>query len=417
MADQKSDKVEEDVLHWLRKVDLDHLVTITEELQVTIPQEQLGNKLFLIKRIVRYLHSDVVEKLDDQGTSIFLKLHDDLKTILGDSPAIKVEEVGKNSNPTGSLEDKSVVQLHRLRDFKINGTVGGLDQKDTLSYTSLSFQIAQGKKAGYTFEEIKAAVIKAIKPTSSLRNYLEGRVNMEEKAFIQILRSHYKEQDSAAVFHEMANCVQMSTESELEFCLRAMSMRQRVISLSREEECPFDENLVKKRFFQALFTGLKHNNIRFELQTILKAGTISDEDLLQEVSYTSSIEAERINKFKIKSGVNEVSKTMISKDKSSEAKENENKKKENSIFVEISKLTAKVNELASVRDEIRDVKKHLESGNFETNKKSGETRHRQRRIFRCKGCEGVNSNYCNHCFLCGESDHRRNQCPQLNQKN
>ena len=56
----------------------------------------------------------------------------------------------------------------------------------------------------------------------------------------------------------------------------------------------------------------------------MKAGTISDEDLLQEVSYTS-IESERINKFKIKSGVNEVSKTMISKDKHSEAEENENK--------------------------------------------------------------------------------------------
>ena len=412
MAD--SDKVE-DILTWLRKVDLDHLVAITEELKVTIPQEQLGNKLFLIKRIVRYLHSDEVEKLDDQGNAIFLKLHDDLKTILGDvTPEIKVEGVGKNENPTFSSKDKSVVQVHRLRDFKINGTVGSLDQKDTLSYTSLSFQIAQGKKAGYTFEEIQAAIIKAIKPTSSLRNYLEGRVNMEEKAFIQVLRSHYKEKDSAAVFHEMANCVQMSSESELEFCLRVMSLRQRVISLSREEECPFDENLVKKRFFQALFTGLKHNNIRFELQNILKAGTISDEDLLQEVSYTSSIESERINKFKIKSGVNEVPKTT---DKSSEAKENENKKKENSIFVEISKLNAKVSELASVRDEIRDVKKQLESGNFETNKKSGETRRRQRRIFRCKGCERVNSNYCNHCFLCEATDHRRNQCPQLNKKN
>ena len=35
---------------------------------------------------------------------------------------------------------------------------------------------------------------------------------MEDKAFIQVLRSHYKEKDSASVFHVMCNAVQSPSE-------------------------------------------------------------------------------------------------------------------------------------------------------------------------------------------------------------
>ena len=72
--------------------------------------------------------------------------------------------------------------------------------------------MSQGKKVGYSSAEIQTAVIRAIKPGSSLRNYLEAREDMEETAFIQILRSHYKEKDSASVFNEMSNAVQSSTD-------------------------------------------------------------------------------------------------------------------------------------------------------------------------------------------------------------
>ena len=143
---------------------------------------------------------------------------------------------GKVSDGQESLSGP-VMQFHRLRELKINGTVGGIDQKDSLSYISLSFQMKQGRKAGYTPAEIQAAVIKAIKPGNSLRSYLEGRVHLDHKAFLQLLRSHYKEKDSTTVFHEMTNCVQLSSESEIDFCLRVMSLGQKVVSLSTEEGC------------------------------------------------------------------------------------------------------------------------------------------------------------------------------------
>ena len=233
---------------------------------------------------------------------------------------------------------------------------------------------------------------------------------MEEKSFIQVLRSHYKEKDSAAVFHEMSNSVQSNTESELDFCLRVMSLRQRVMSLSREEECAFDETLVRKRFFQAIFTGLKHNNIRLELQNTLKLGVVTDEELLQEISQTASIEYERSTKMKSRVNVCEVA---VSDEKS--VQKNKKEKSENAILAEISKLNAKVSELSTVRDELLDVKKQLAENNARMNQQvnfgNNNGYRRTKRIFRCRNCERDGSNFCNHCFTCGGADHRKSDCP------
>lgn len=46
-----------------------------------------------------------------------------------------------------------------------------------------------------------------------------------------------------------------------------------------------------------------------------------------------------------------------------------------------------------------------------------DTRRRQfRRKFRCANCEQLNKNFCNHCFLCGSTAHRKYACPN-NEKN
>ena len=107
---------------------------------------------------------------------------------------IESDELRGSNDP--SKFDTSVVQVHRIRDFKINGIVGDKDQKHTLSYTSLSFQMDQGRKAACSPGEIQAAVIRAIRPGSNVRNYLESKVNISHEAFIKVLRSHFKEKDA-----------------------------------------------------------------------------------------------------------------------------------------------------------------------------------------------------------------------------
>ena len=51
---------------------------------------------------------------------------------------------------------------------------------------SLLYQIHNGKKEGCSGEEICAAVSKAITPGSSLRNYLESQVYLDEKCLIKV---------------------------------------------------------------------------------------------------------------------------------------------------------------------------------------------------------------------------------------
>ena len=78
--------------------------------------------------------------------------------------------------------------LRLRRDFKIDGTVGK-GSKDSLSYSSLCYQIQQGKDAGYTSAEIRKAVVGATKP-GSFKTYLEGLQNLQvsEAAFLEALQ-------------------------------------------------------------------------------------------------------------------------------------------------------------------------------------------------------------------------------------
>ena len=60
----------------------------------------------------------------------------------------------------------TVVDVYNLRELKINGTIGGSPEKDSLSYTGLSFQIENARKQGYSESKICAAVVKAICPSN-----------------------------------------------------------------------------------------------------------------------------------------------------------------------------------------------------------------------------------------------------------
>ena len=57
---------------------------------------------------------------------------------------------------------KTVVDVMRLTDLKNSGLIGGSGEK--LSYTSLSYQIANAEKSGYLEERICAVLVRAVSP-------------------------------------------------------------------------------------------------------------------------------------------------------------------------------------------------------------------------------------------------------------
>jgi hypothetical protein len=418
-----TDAIEPDVLKWLAVADVETLTKVCAEIPLVIPPEKTGKRTLILKLLMKHLHSDSMEDSDDNGFSTFLKIHSVLEALLGKEKKdenIKIENNFENEN-LGNIA------VHRLREFKINGSIGAVDQKDTLSYTSLSFQMKRGKDSGYGSTEIRAAVIKAIKPGSNLRNYLESKIDLSETAFIKILRSHFKEKDASSVFQEMSNSSQSSSESELDFCLRVMSLRERVMTLSAEEECTFDEVLVRKKFFHTIFTGLRHNSVRMGLQNTLKAAIISDENLLEEISLVVYNESEHLNKQKAKVNSEKTAKcteiNAIGNCLPENKKDKKSKAKENPLLIEIQKLSAKVSQLSSVHVEMEALKKQVANSyrpNNQNNQNSSdfESRRRpfRRRNFRCADCERRNISFCNHCFVCGSTSHRRDACPD-NTKN
>ena len=94
------------------------------------------------------------------------------------------------------------------------------------------------------------------------------------------MRSHFKEKDSSSIFSELSNAIQASNESCMDFIVRLMCLREKVVSLSAEEGCPCDRKLVCQRFSHTVLTWLRNNNIQNKLRSL----SFSDEPLLKAVT-------------------------------------------------------------------------------------------------------------------------------------
>ena len=119
----------------------------------------------------------------------------------------------------------------------INGKIGTLWQKDRLTFSSLIFQINNGLKMGYREHESCDAVIKSIAPDLALRTYEEGKDNFNLKTLSRIHKSHIKEPNATSLFSELSNTKQLLFESPQEFVVRLMSLRQKVLFISKEDNC------------------------------------------------------------------------------------------------------------------------------------------------------------------------------------
>ena len=143
-----------------------------------------------------------------------------------------------------------------------------------------------------------------------------------------------------------------------------MCLRQKIISLGNEEGCPYDENLVQKRFLHTIETGLRNNNIRSELRdNSLKRKSLDDGQLLKAVSEAVANETERSGKLYTKKRD-----TVVNSLNSSEIEKNDDLKKprkENNLHLRLEEL--KLNqekEIAAMRSDLLEIKSVLKSGTF-----------------------------------------------------
>ena len=465
--EENEDLMINEVFEMLTVLDAVDLHSVTQRLQLDVNSSQKGSKSFLLRLILRYLNSTEVDQMPDNGLSIFRDLHESIKRILNPEKPSREKfgttyikdsrRISSSSNPFKayttqpaaastpypsqqfkdmSLEDNTFwesreegaqnpVELNdrnqffksfpvqKIREFKISGSIGNPEQKDKLSFTSLSYQINNGLKQGYPHAEIAGAVIKAINPGNPLRAYLEGRAEITMKQLLKILRSHFREQNATTLFTELTNGAQGANESVQEFAVRLMSLRQKVLMVSQEEESPYSENLVMTRFLNALSTGIRNPYVRTEMKPILKPNSclvnpeVSDEEILGRLNEVVSEENEHQNKLR--------KRTVDTHEMSGEVSQSQ-KEGTLKVLTEINALKTQMEErFASVNRDFTALKNTFGNASKPPIRNNPDPNQTSDWFPQCVGCR--KSNYtgrCNHCFRCGSESHMRFDCPELN---
>ena len=116
-----------------------------------------------------------------------------------------------------------------------------------MPYSSLNKQIESALKKGYSEADIVDGIMKSVAPNLHLRSYLESIQSLFLSQLRLILRSHYCEKTASEAYRELANCVQESNETPLNFVMRALKLRQQVLSSSQEpgSTIQYDQALVQ----------------------------------------------------------------------------------------------------------------------------------------------------------------------------
>ena len=114
---------------------------------------------------------------------------------------MKKGNLGKDDTPSSGTDVKTppkqpLIDVTKLKDFRIKGQVGNPNQKEKLSYISLMNHIRAGITKGYPEHDIVMAIIESISPELSIRGYLEALQGVTLSKVKQIMRAHFKEMSS-----------------------------------------------------------------------------------------------------------------------------------------------------------------------------------------------------------------------------
>ena len=126
----------------------------------------------------------------------------------------------------------STMDFHKfkLKEFKINGTIGG---ENEIEYSSLMYQVKEGKTLGYNEKEIQLGIVKGVKD-KTLKKFFEINSDLTDEEFYGMIRNHYDVKDSTTLLEEMVTSVQEPKED--------------IDKFYPETICPFSTGWFKKSY-------------------------------------------------------------------------------------------------------------------------------------------------------------------------
>ena len=300
------------------------LEEIAEDVGMPELEAARGNVALLFRRIVGHLNSDAFFANEDNGLAFIMAARDKLRVALQiteEDPEddVKVEGTEEENNgiplrdplrefpemPVLNVAARDPVQaISRIRELKINGTIGKPNQKGKLTYSSLMSQIKNAIRRKFEDSDICAAVIKCIDPNTPLRNLFDEIDELTIAKMIPTLQAYFQEKNATSLYQDLNNATMSGDDNELSFCMELMALRDKIYKVSLTEGGEYTKKLLQNQFQKSLYTGIKNERIRNELRAFVSSRRktpLTDEQLLTEISEICMIDQEHQSKMDAKS--------------------------------------------------------------------------------------------------------------------
>ncbi|KAK0144802.1 hypothetical protein N1851_016626 [Merluccius polli] len=361
---------------------------------------------------------DELRRLQNQYAEMQLSFRQSTRMLEEEMSHLREKVNRRPSSPHSPFSRAPEVVIRR--EFRINGQIGELGQKDKLSYTNLMHQIDTGTRKGHSDAEMVEAVVKAATPGLSLQDMLESKSNLTLAQLKIILKAHFKENNTTDMFHRLVNISQDAKESPQNFLFRVIELKERLMSAASDasSDVQYNPDLIQKKFLRSLSTGLLSDNIRLQLKFYLDDPGVTDETLIEKMNDAAAVDLETQQKLKRSNPVKPARVNELQTETSidqMQADRNQAPGQSTPVKANVKgqKVTAVKNQIESelmdaikqLRDEVAELKKTV----HQSPRPPRQFQPRTRRA--CRGCqERGDEEQCDHCFKCGLTGHLSRGC-------
>ena len=418
-------KVEKSAVEGKRKLSV--IRAIRRKIEDSVEDLSDDDQIEYVDGLIAHLGPPPLEGMEDNYGQEELENIGDLKKLKEELGTLEykqqqvVEKLAKMQKEelTDSVKDegtikfpvKGVEQSIFRRDFKIQGVVGDPGQKDKLGYQALISQIESGLAKGYSDKEVVSAVVRAIQPGLQLRSYLENMTDLTLPRLRKILRFHFHEKNATELYQLLTNIAQLPNEDPQSFLMRALTIRQKIVSASKESDSgvKYDASSVQSLFLHALETGLADETIRTKIRPLIQNPKVADEDLIGAMSLAISAEAERSNKFSLTNRGK--SAKVFTVESAVEPNTRKELQKDSQVLATLKAVQA---ELATVKSEVKTLREVAGNQKGDTMIPSHHGGGGVKAGTRRPGCQECRrkgeGDRCPHCYLCGGLNHISRYC-------